>query len=199
MPGKGTMKEVQQGYTISVTGRHVQVTDGMKEHAIARLAKLERIGTRIIDIHVIMDMQKMANLVEILMKYGHTTIRSHAASEDMYLSIDQAVDKLEKQLKRYKSKLQDHHAKEHPIVDVPVSIWAVVENPEEVGVEELQAPLHKVISHETRPLKILTEDEALMKMELSNEAFMVYRSEKDLRLKVIYKRTDGTYGIIQPE
>ena len=57
----------------------------------------------------------------------------------------------------------------------------------------------KVIGMETRVLKILTTEEAMMKMDLSGDKFLVYRGEEDRKLKVIYRRDDGNYGIIQTE
>lgn len=201
MTNKGSVVEFEQGYNVIVTGRHVHVTSAMKDHVIERLSRLERLGNRIIDINVIMDIQKLDHRVEILMKYGHTVIRSHAVANDMYIAIDSAVEKLEKQLKRYKSKLQDHHAKQHPVVEMPVNVWSVQEDESIPGVHQLEVKpfSHSVVAKETRPLKILTEDEAIMKMELSQDPFMVFRSEDDRRIKVIYRRTDGHYGVIQPE
>lgn len=188
------MVEFEQGYNVIVTGRHVHVTDGMKQHAIERISRLERVGTRIIDVHVTMDIQKLSNRVDIQMKYGHTLIQSHATSTDMYVSIDQAVDKLNKQLKKYKKKIQDHHAKDVRAIEIPVQIFA----PEEEEVAE-EAPLHRIVATETRRLKMLTDDEAIMRMDLSGEPLMVYRSELTQKLQVIYRREDGNYGIIRPE
>lgn len=202
---KGNTTLAEQGYNVMVTGRHVHITDAMKEHAIEKISRLEKIGDRIIDVNVTMDIQKLDQRVDILMKYGHTIIRSHASSSDMYVSIDQAVDKLEKQLKRYKNKLQDYHAKGYPVVEVPVSVWALPEE-EEINeqietetTKKAASKYHMVVSHETKPLKVLSEEEAIMKMELSRDQFMLFRSEKDHRLKVIFRKSDGNYGIIQPE
>lgn len=197
---KEKMAEFEQGYNVIVTGRHVHVTDGMKQHAVERISKLDRIGDRIIDVHVAMDIQKLNHRCDIQMKYAHTLIRSHANTTDMYVSIDEAVDKLSKQLRRYKQRLHDHYAKKHPIEEVPVRIFAVEEYEEEFGEEEVEAQpqIHRIVATETRPIKILTEDEAIMKMELSGDQLMVYRSEADRRLRVIYRREDGNYAVVEP-
>ena len=192
---KEKMVEFEQGYNVIVTGRHVHVTDGMKQHAVERVSRLERVGTRIIDIHVTMDIQKLMHKCEIMMKYGHTIIRSHAGTTDMYVSIDEAVNKMNKQLKKYKKRLQEHHAKDVRAIEVPVEVYAL---PEEEEVEE-EVPLHKIVAKETRRLKLLADDEAIMRMELSGDPLMVYRSEASQKIRVIYRREDGNYGIIQPE
>lgn len=206
MTYKSHVAELEQGYNVTVTGRHVQITNAMKEHAVEHISRLERIGDRIIDIHVTMDIQKLDHRVDILMKYGHTIIRSHAVSTDMYVSIDKAVDRLAQQLKRYKNKLQDHYAKGHPIAEVPVNIWSAQDDGEDetiqanTNAEKIQAGrAHSIVSSETKVMKILSEEEAIMKMELSQDAFMVYRSELTHKIRVIFRRTDGNYGIIQPE
>src|SRR5262245_43379195 len=83
-----------EGYNITVTGRHVHVTDAMKTYALEKLSKIERINaSRIIDVNVIMDIQKIDHRVEIIMKYGHTLIVSKGSSTDMYASIDMAIEK----------------------------------------------------------------------------------------------------------
>jgi putative sigma-54 modulation protein len=145
----------------------------MKDYAIDKISKIERFMNRIIDVNVIMDIQRMDHRVEIILKAGNTKITSKASSTDMYVSIDQAVDKLEKQILRYKSKLQDHHAKGHAILNMTVNVLSPGEIEEDF-------------------------DEAIMKMELSGDAFMLFKCEEDQKLKVIYRRQDENYGIIEP-
>ncbi len=198
---------VDQGYNISVCGRHVHVTEAMKEYARDKIAKLERLGDRIIDITVTMDIQKLEHRVDIVMKYGHTHIQSHGVTNDMYVSIDKAVDKLQAQLKKYLKRLHDHHQKNHPVLDIPVDVYGRELDEDEVPlynkqIEEeasknLQMP--QIVKSETAPLKILTTQEAIMKMDLGKQEVLVYRDEIDRKLKVIYKRNDGNYGVIAPE
>lgn len=98
-------------YHLHITGRHIEVTDAMKDYALEKLSKIERIMDRIIDINVIMDIQKLDHHVEIILKAGSLKITSSASSTDMYASIDQAIKKLETQVLHYKSKANDHHIK----------------------------------------------------------------------------------------
>lgn len=195
---------------ITVTGRHVMVTDAMKEYAKEKLAKIQRYKTRLIDIHVTMDIQKLQHIVNIELKVNDFQIKSTAVSDDMYASIDKAADRIQTQVRRYKDRLNERHAKGLHSVDMEVN---VIRRPEEIEVldvndqieeesrrlieEELRP--HEVVSKEKRPLKTLTTDEAVMKMELSGDIFLVYRAEEDQKIKVIYRRKDGNYGLIQPE
>lgn len=196
------------GYQIHITGRHLNITDSMKEYAMEKLSKVERFMDRIIDIHVVMDIQKLDHHVEIVMKAGHVKISSHASSDDMYASIDKAVHKLEHQVLKYKSRLSDHHLKNHPVIDMMVDVVRAPGDEEILDALDDSLPTpqqtaesfhpHYVVKQEKRPLKVLTTDEAIMKMDLSGDAFLIYKNEVDLKLKVIYRRKDGHYGIIEP-
>ncbi len=202
--------ELDTGYNVIVTGRNVQVTEAMKGYAIEKVSKLERFANRIIDVIVTMDIQKLEHRVDIVMTVTHTLIKSRASSENMYASIDKAVDKMHSQLQKYKTRLQDHHAKGLAVVDMKVNVLRgpideVTEVNDEIEEENSKAleqsyKLHEIVAEETMPLKILTYDEAVMKMELANdEPFMIFRHEQDQKIKVIYRRKDGNYGIIEPE
>lgn len=194
------------GYNIQITGRNVDVTDPMKDYAMEKISKIERFMDRIIDVNVIMDIQKLDHRVEIILKAGNFKITSRACTTDMYISIDQAVDKLEAQILRYKSKIQDHHAKGHAVLEMNVDVLGPPSEAEEIA--ELEEAFenqkldtfkpHQLLKQETRPLKILTYDEAIMKMELSGDIFLIFKNEEDQKLKVIYRRKDGHYGIIEP-
>lgn len=192
-------------YDISVTGRHVLVTEPMKDYAIEKILKIDRFNNRIIDVNVVMDIQKLDHRVDITLKVDQTFIKSSASSDNMYASIDKAVDRLEAQLRRYKGRLHEHQMKGLPVIDMNVNVLEQLnevndEIESESGVRLIdEYRPHKIISRETRPLKTLNNDEAIMKMELSGDFFMIFRGEDDHKLKVIYRRNDGNFGIIEPE
>lgn len=201
---------LEVGYNITVTGRHVQITDAMKDYAMEKVAKIERFSHRIIDVIVTMDIQKLDHRVDIVLKVDHTKIKSTAITPDMYASIDKAVDKIQTQLRRYKTKLQDHQAKGRAVVDMSVNVVRharedeLVELNDEIENETRRRLVdkyqpHVIESREVHALKTLSDGEAIMKMELSGDVFLIFRSEEDRKLKVIYRRDDGNYGIISPE
>ena len=194
---------VDAGYNIQITGRHLAVTESMKDYAMEKVSKLERFVNRIIDVVVIMDIQKIDHRVEMILKVGGIKILSHATTTDMYVSIDQAVDKLEAQILRYKSKIQDYHAKGRAAVDMNVNIISPREIAGDLDLDQEDSAQgrfkpHRVVKQETRPLKTLTYEEAVMKMELSNDPFLIFKNEADQKLKVIYRRKDDNFGIIEP-
>jgi len=197
-------------YQITVTGRNVMVTDAMKSYAIEKIAKIERISTRIIDVHVTMDIQKLEQRVDVTMKVGHILIRSHAVGEDMYACIDKAVHKLESQFRRYKTKLQNHTARPLEMVDMRVNVFRAagdmeiddvndaIEEENLRRIEEEFRP-HDIVAEETMPLKQLTTEEAIMKMDLSGDSFLLFKNEVSRKLNLLYRRNDGHYGLVHPE
>lgn len=197
-----------KGYEVKITGRHLMVTEAMKQHALDKISKLERITKRLLDIHIIMDIQKMEHRVDIIVRFNHIKIKVQAHSSDMYNSIDKAVEKLQAQIRRYKEKLQQHQAKSISVVDMNVNVIGrldaldefndEIERGNERALEQSFQP-STVVKKEIRPLKTLTQDEAIMKMELSSDSFLLYRCEEDQKLKLIYQREDGNFGIIEPE
>jgi putative sigma-54 modulation protein len=199
---------VQEGYSIAITGRNVQVTDSMKNYALEKIEKVEKFSDRIIEVIITMDIQKLTHRVDIVMKVDHIRIRGSADSDNMYASIDKAVDKITSQLRRYHTKIRDHQAKSSKTIDMNVN---VIRSPVEEELLDFNADIeeknnransfipHEIVMKETRPLKILTPEEAIMKMELSGDTFLIFRSENDMKLKVIYRRNDGNFGVIEPE
>lgn len=213
MTDKTTNREVKEKfahseYPIQVIGRHVDITDPMKTYAVDKLTKVERFGGRVIDAVIIMDIQKLMHTVDFLINVNDTVIKVTGRSENMYASIDRAIARLQAKLRRYVKKLNEHHAKGLKEIDVNVNVIGRISPIEDINdqieeeslrqIEEQLQP-HQVVSKETRPLKILNQEEAIMKMELTENSFLVYRSEEDRKLKVIYRRDDGNYGIIEAE
>ncbi len=199
----------ETGYNIQINGLHVQVTDAMKQHAQVKLAKIERFHSHIMDVHVTMDIQKIEHSVTIVVKFDHMKIKSHASSSDMYVSIDQAVARLQKQISRWKEKLQTHQNKKLTFTDIKVNVIQrpydeleeinfEIDEGEKKEIEKRMMPGH-VIGEKVIPLKDLSMDEAIMKMELSGDPFLLYRAQEDLKIKVMYRRKDGNYGIIHTQ
>lgn len=201
----------QDVYDIHVTGRGVQVTDAMKDYAIEKISKIERFSDRIVSVNIIMEIQKLSHRVEIILKVNNLKIVGTGESGDMYVSIDMAVNKLHSQLLKYKSRLQNHQARRVSAVDMNVNVIELYKGDDDLTEvndeidDENNNQLarsfspHKIISRETKPLKMLTAAEAVMKIELSQDPFLVYRSEEDQKIKVIYRRKDGNLGVLEPE
>lgn len=196
-----------QEYHLSIVGKHVQVTDAIKNYVFEKLSKIEKIADKIIDIVVTLDAQKLDQSCSILMNFIHFHIKVSASTDNLYSAIDKASDKAIALIRKYKSKLQSHRFKDRTTVDIHVNVIeplhddlkAINDDIVAANVEHEQElkELHKVVATETMPLKMLTQDEAVMKMEITDAPFIIFRSEEDQKMKVIYRREDRNYGIVQ--
>ncbi|MGC1879123.1 MAG: ribosome-associated translation inhibitor RaiA [Rhabdochlamydiaceae bacterium] len=210
MATKNKFKEEDAaGYRVDIVGRNVQVTEPIRLYVWDKLSKIERFHNHIMHLHMTLEIQKLEHVCAVVLKIDHIQVKCQSNSTDMYASIDRTIDRLHSLLSRYKSRIQDHHKKKSSIIDMQVNVLQRPYNEieeinaaiEAVNVEEkigaYGAP--KIIGTESRQLKTLTIEEALMKMDLSGDSFLIFRAEEDMKLKVLYRRTDGHYGLIQPE
>jgi putative sigma-54 modulation protein len=202
-------QEVALEDRLTIVGRHCTVTEAMKNHVIEKISKIDRLHVHVTDMHVSLDVQKLKQLCTIVLKFNHWKVKVSAEALDMYASIDKAVHKLQAKLRRWKDRIQNHHKQPLSAIDMQVN---VVQRPFDI-VDEFNEEIEacekkalndeyippKIIGIDSSPLKLLTMEEAVMKMELSNDHFTVFRGEEDRKLKVIYRRSDNNYGIILVE
>lgn len=196
-----------EGYTLYIQGKHIEVTDALRNYVWEKLSRIERIAEHIIDVHVVLDAQKLEKTCSILMNFIRFQIKVQAGKDNMYEAIDKAVDRVTKLIRRYKTKLQSYRSKHLSTVDIHVNVIQPLKDEISAINDEIEAEnafteakkleIHKVVAKETMPLKTLTQDEAIMKMEITSDPFMIFRSEEDQKLKVIYRREDENYGLVQ--
>ena len=205
MPNKMN-KFASEGYNISVVGKHVKISPSIRDYILEKLNKIEKLTDHIIDVFVTLEVQKLSHRVTILMKFFHFQIKVKGETEEMYSAIDLAVHKLTSLIRKYKKKLQDHHKQDFAAVEMNVQVFQRGEEfleeindqieEENLKQEEEKYKFHEIKSEEIMHLKTLTQEEAIMKIELSGENFMIYRSEEDQKIKVIYKREDENLGVV---
>lgn len=204
-----TNKFANEGYTLYIVGKHIEVTDALRSYIWEKLSRIERIADHIIDVHVVLDAQKLEQSCSILMNFIHFHIKVGVGTDNMYASIDKAIDRVTKLIRRYKTKLQSYRNKHLSTVDIHVNVIQPLKDDlseinDEIVAEsakkaETKYTLHKVVAKDTMPLRMLTQDEAIMKMEITDYPFMIFKSEEDQKMKVIYRREDGNYGLVQAQ
>ncbi len=202
-----TNKFANEGYTIYVVGKNIEITDAIRNYVFEKLSRVERIADQIIDVTVTLDSQKLEKSCSIMMNFIRFHIKVSASTDNLYASIDRAVDKLTKLIRRYKTKLQSYRNKDVSTVDIHVNVIQALKDDlkaindeieaETARIEEEKYQLHQVVAKEMMPLKTLTQDEAIMKMEITDDPFLIFRSEEDHKIKVIYRREDRNYGLVQ--
>jgi putative sigma-54 modulation protein len=205
-------KKVQfelEGYSVEIIGRNVAVTDAIRDYVMLKLSKIERFSKHILDVSVFLDVIKMEKSVSIVLHFLHYRIQAHASKDDLYEAIDKATDRICRLVAKYKDQLQEKHAKNAGSIDLQVNVL----EPQRDNLEEINAEIeaenfrerreafivHEIAKKETLPVRMLTQDEAVMKIELSGDSFLIFKGEEDQKLKVIYKRDDEELGIIELE
>lgn len=166
-------------------GKNYKVTDSLKEVAEKKLNKLEKYFKEDVECRVTYSQEKNLRKVEVTILLTGTILRAEEATDDMYTSIDRAVNALESQMRKYKTKLQKRYndGKTIRFENIP-------------EVEEVETP--KVVKVKTFGMKPMNVDEAILQMELLGHAFFVFLDADTDLVKVVYKRKDNNYGLLEP-
>jgi len=200
---------------IQVTGRHVSVTEAMKEYCRRKVASLHLDYPKIIEVQVILDVQKYRHTAEVILHCSnHITLEASSESNDMYASIEQVLDRIERRMRKYKTRLmQKHRPRRHGVqhLEEKVLRWEWLERLAELeqnGTEESPLELAKeeqeqqhgpeVVHTEKYPVKPMFIDEAVLQMEMSNKQFLVFLNAKTEKVSVLYRRKTGDFGLIEP-
>jgi len=171
---------------INVTGRHVDVTDAMRAYAQEKVSKLEKYIPDNSDASIVLGVEKYRHKADILINANGILVQAQEETDEMYASIDKAIDKLSRRLRKYKEKLK---AKKGRGEEMPSA------EPEPLAPEERIPQIIKTKRFEMKPM---TPEEAVMQMELLDKDFFVFSNIGTGMLNVIYKRVDGNVGLIEP-
>ena len=170
-------------------GINVEVTDALREVTEKKLTKLDKYFQKDIEGNVTFSTQKNRKIIEVTINLPGTIIRAEESSDDMYASIDRAVDVLERQVRKHKTKLQRRY-KNNDTIRFENVIPLTVE-------EDINKP--KLVKTKRFNLKPMSSEEAILQMELLRHNFFVYLDGTSDLVGIVYKRKDGDYGLIEPE
>ena len=189
------MQTANVNVPVKVTGRHVSVTDPIKDYATSRVEHLHLDYPRIIEAHVILDVEKHRHFAEIILHCNnHITIEASHETDDMYASIDGVSAKIAQQMRKYKTKiLRNHRPRRQSIRHIDEQVL------------ELSAAFHEteeaepdVIKTERYPVKPMFIDEAVLQIEMSNRQFVVFLNAKTEKVNILYRRKGDGFGLIEP-
>ncbi len=195
---------------VTVTGRHVEITEAMRDYAQKRIEGLHLDYPKIIEAKVILDVQphKKRHIAEIILFCAnHITIEADTESQDMYASIDETISKIARRMRKHKTRLlkkhrprknEDiHHLHEAVFSQEALEAMAASEESEDAGAPEEIEPV--IVHKENYRIRPLYQDEAMVDMELSEKPFVVFKNAKTDRLTILFRRNDGDYGMIEPD
>ena len=182
---------------VSITGRHVDLTEPLKAYVNDKLGHLKHSFDHVVDVHVVLTVEKHRQRCEINMAANGITIHAKHETDDMYAAIDGVVDKLNRQLKRYRAKLQRHQGTHRKTsMKLREKVLDVAQ-----GTDELtEAYKPNTLADEVVDVQVMSMDEAVMKMELSEkDNVLLFTNEETGKLNALTRRPDGSLSWIEPE
>jgi putative sigma-54 modulation protein len=188
------MQTANVNLPIKVTGRHVSITEPIKDYAEKKVEGLHLDYPKIIEAHVILNVEKYRQAAEIvLICTNHITIEASAETDDMYASIDQVISKIAQQMRKYKTKImRQHRPRKEAIHHFDEQVLSVD------GFDDHEESEPTVIHSEKYPVKPMFVDEAVLQLEMSSRQFVVFLNAKTEKVNVLYRRKSGDYGLIDP-
>lgn len=175
---------------IVVKGKNIDVTPALREYAEKRVNKLSRFfqNREDVQVDVVLSVERDMQIAEITYHLGGLFMRGESSSNDMYASIDEASDRISRQVRKYKDRIRS--------VTNDSLRFQVPDNGAIPSVDEEEAP--EIVRTKRFAIKPMDIDEAVMQMELLGHDFFVFANAQTEEVNVLYKRKDGRYGLIEP-
>jgi putative sigma-54 modulation protein len=189
---------------LSVTFRHMDSTDALREYAKEKVERIRKYFPDPIKAHVVLVCDRGYNHTADVMITLHNglVIKGVETTEDMYSSIDLVMAKIERQVRRYKEKIRSHKGNEglhgqREIIHSVLAEPAEAESGPTGNGHAHQAMEPEILKKSKFFAKPLTPNEAVMQMNLLNNDFLVFTNAASHEVNVVYRRGDGTYGLIE--
>ena len=183
----------------SFTGKNLVVSQDMKERAEKKISRLSRLFPENTDVFVTFSVVRADNKVEVSIPLNNKRLlRAEVTANDMYAAIDGAVDVLDKQMIKYRKRLKDKSRRDNSFKD-EFRMLGMADDAD-VAVNDEDAKEERIIIERRKhfPLKPMDPEEAVMSMEMLGHSFFVFRHSATNEINVVYKRNQGTYGLIDP-
>ncbi len=195
----------------AVTFRHMEPTDALKSYARERMERVRKYLPDPIACHVVLSTERHNHRIDVSFQlHNGLSVAGHETTENMYSSIDLCIAKIERQVRKYKGKLEGMRARPHNVVALPWSHSIIDEafhdlsDPnagkavaQQTDGHSQQAPEFTVVKTEKFHAQPMSVADAIVQLNLLHEPFLVFRQDTDGRVAVVYKRDDGSYGLIE--
>ncbi|MCR4647654.1 MAG: ribosome-associated translation inhibitor RaiA [Lachnospiraceae bacterium] len=172
---------------IIIIGKNIDVTPGLREAVEEKIGKLEKYFTPDTEVHVTLSVEKDRQKIEVTIPVKGSIIRSEQVSNDLYVSIDLVEEIIERQLKKYKSKLVNYKQNSDNFKQDYI-------DKDFTDDDEI-----KIIRSKKFDMKPMYPEDACVQMELLGHNFFVFQNAETDQVCVVYKRKGNTYGMIEPE
>lgn len=169
---------------VMITGRQMEVTPALKEYIEGRARKIEKYSSKTTQIAFTLKVEKYRHIAEVLVRANGFLLQAEEETDEMYASVDQAMSKIERQFKKYKEKLTNHRVRQEAVSGE--------------SQPEAEPSIPTVHKKKVFPVKAMRLEEAALQMELLGKDFFLFGNHENHRINVLYKRKDGTLGLIEP-
>ena len=176
---------------LKIRGDKIKITKSMKDYIEDKLSKLDKYLEKSEDVsaNVIVKVRGHEQKVEITIPLKSFILRSEETQEDFYAAVDKTIDKLERQIRKNKTRLMTKHEKA-----------SFDFNFESIDIDKKEEKEQKkVVKRKAIEIKPMSEEEALLQMELLGHEFFMYKDSETMEVAVVYKRKDGNYGVLESE
>ena len=178
---------------IDVTFRHMEVSEPVRAYVAEKLERVKKYIDEPIDGQAFLSVEKkIRHKAVVTISAKGITIKASEETNDMYAAIDSVIDKIERQLKRYKEKLKKHKPANGKERQIQKTVFAA----ESI---DLGSPEPTIIRSNSFPVKPMAVEEAVMQMDLLHKDFLVFTDSTTDEINVVYRRKDGNYGLIVPQ
>lgn len=174
---------------ITLRGKNIEITDAIEEKVGEKLSKLDKyfIVSENVEAKVLVRTYPYGQKIEVTIPTEYVLLRAEVVDQDLYNAIDLVIDKLEGQIRKYKTRL-NRKSKDNKLAFNLASIEPLDEEEEDV-----------LVKTKTIAPKPMDMEEAIMQMELIGHSFFVYRDTETDAISIVYRRNDGDYGLIETE
>lgn len=172
---------------VKVSGKNLEVTDALRDTIKAKLEKFGKYFKEDTEAQATLSVEKNRQIIEITIPINGSILRAEESTEDMYASVDKALDKLNRQIRKHKTRLERRY-KGHDTIR-----FEYIPNIAEEDRRE-----SKIVKTKRFPVKPMDAEEAVLQMELLGHNFFVFTNSETDDVNVVYKRKDGDYGLIEP-
>jgi putative sigma-54 modulation protein len=191
------MQTANVNLPVTVTVRHEEVTDSLRDYAHKKIESLHLDYPKIIEAKVILDVQKNRQIAEIILFCtNHITIEAHSEGRDMYVALDETIEKIARRMRKHKTRLmkknRPHRNESIRYLDERHFNEEAMDHPE----ESVHDPEPFIVFPEKVAVKTMFKEDAIMELELSDRPFVLYKSARRHCLTIIYRRKDGEYAAI---
>jgi len=183
---------------ITVYGKNIDVTPSLKEYAYEKMEKLRKyFQGESMEVHITMEVEKERHIVEVTAYVKGLILRGEEETTDMYASLDGVIEKVERQIHKYKTRIHNKmiERKQEFKEDYMEEREKMVQSKREPEADEFEPQIVKTKTFAVKPMDV---QEAVMQMDLIGHDFFVFSNADTSEVNVVYKRKDGNYGLIEP-